>query len=114
MPGQMLAAVELDGAYDSERILTTDAATANVITSQIAGTDLHKPVLDLDLPAQLLPSSTPGHFHLLIDKEMTCSVYVKLLVALMDAGLVEPGYVSASIERGHTAVRLPWVRKELS
>lgn len=111
LAGQVLAAVELDGPYDAERVLTTDTDQANVITSRVDGTDLHKPVLDLDLPATLLPSSTPGHFHLLIDKAMTWEAYEALLHALADAGLVEPGYVSASQSRGYTAVRLPWVRK---
>lgn len=111
MQGQVLAAVELDGPYDAERVLTDDVAQANVITSRVVGTDLHKPVLDLDLPAKLLPSSTTGHFHLLIDRAMSWETYGALLNALADAGLVEPGYVSASLDRGYTAVRLPWVRK---
>lgn len=111
MTGQVLAAVELDGPYDSERVTGVDVGAANVITSAVAGTELHKPVLDLDLPAKLLPSSTPGHFHLLIDKEMTWETYARLLDALVDAGVVEPGFVNASRARGYTAVRLPWVHK---
>ncbi len=72
---------------------------------------VHRPVIDLDLPAQLVPSSTPGHHHLYIDKPMAWDVYMRLLVALADAGLVERGYVGATERRGYSAVRLPWVRK---
>jgi hypothetical protein len=114
LEGQALAVADLEAAYDPDRAITTDTAEGNVITSLVAGTNRHKPVLDLDLPAKLLPSSTPGHFHLFIDKEMSWETYEQLLRALADAGLIEPGYVSASQSRGYTAVRLPWIRKKTS
>lgn len=71
----------------------------------------HKPVLDIDFPAALLPSSTEGHYHLYLDKEVIWDDYVALLKALATCGIIEQGYANASIERGHTAVRLPWVKK---
>lgn len=111
MPGQALAVADLDGDYDAERELTDSLAEANLLTSKVAGTEMHKPVLDIDLPAKLLPSSTPGHFHLLIDQEVSWEAYLHLLDALVVAGLIEPGYANASRERGYTAIRLPWVRK---
>lgn len=93
--------------------ITTDIEQANVITSMIADrVTHHKVVIDLDLPTKLVPSSTPGHFHLYIDHEMELEPYMKLLKALLEAGLVEEGYVNAAIARGHTAVRLPWIKKE--
>lgn len=99
--------------YEDERSLTEDISMANVITSVVAGTDgkMHKVVIDVDLPATLLPSSTSGHHHLFIDREIPWEAYVNLLDAFVAAGIVEPGYVEASRIRGHTAVRLPWVRK---
>lgn len=72
----------------------------------------HKFLIDLDMPAKVVPSSTPGHCHLFIDHAMTWDTYEKLLIALADAGLVEPGYVNASIDQGYTTVRLPHVRKD--
>jgi hypothetical protein len=85
---------------------------ANIVTSKVKGTiNQHKPVLDIDFPATLIPSSTPGHFHLFLDREMSWFVYEKLLYALADAGILEEGYVGASIQRGYTAVRLPWIKK---
>lgn len=110
-PGQVLAAADLNAPYDTERVLDVPQSEANLVTSQIAGSDLHKPVIDIDLPAVLLPSSTPGHHHLFIDKPMSWETYVKLLDAMVEAGLVEPGYVNASVNRGYSSVRLPWVRK---
>ncbi|MBT2484828.1 MULTISPECIES: hypothetical protein [unclassified Microbacterium] len=101
-----------DYTEGESRRLTDDIAEANVITSRVSGEEnLHKVILDIDFPAKLVPSSTDGHFHLYIDKAIHWEAYVDLLGAMADAGLVEEGYVSASLERGHTAARLPWVKK---
>jgi hypothetical protein len=124
--GRQLALVDFDdtsydktGSYAKGRpdLLVRDVAGANLITSLMPGIPLapaggvHKPVIDIDLPAQLVPSSTPGHYHLYLDVEVPWDAYVDLLEALAAAGIVEHGYVSASIARGYTAVRPPWVRK---
>lgn len=85
---------------------------ANVVSSQIKGTtNLHKVVLDLDMDAVLMPSSTVGHHHLIIDKAMTWTQYQKLLNALADAGVIETGFANASFKRGATYVRTPWTHK---
>jgi hypothetical protein len=97
--------------HNTERVVTEDVDQATVITSRIAGSEKHKIVIDLDLPAQLIPSTTPGHFHLYVDHEVDWMTYVNLLQALAKARLVEQGYVDVSIFRGHTAARLPWVKK---
>jgi hypothetical protein len=59
----------------------------------------------------VFPSSTEGHFHLFIDKEMTWDHYRDLLCALAAVGIVEQKYVNATIDRGFSAVRLPWIKK---
>lgn len=106
------------GHPDRETTLPTvsmNIDSAQVITSSVEypePTGLHKPVLDIDFPAQLIPSTTPGHFHLYLDKEITWEKYRALLRALADAGVIEQGYCDASIARGYSAVRLPWVPKE--
>jgi hypothetical protein len=89
------------------------AGQADIVTS-ITESDpyIHTVVLDIDMEAKLVPSSTEGHYHLYIDKTMGWDKYVRLLEALAEAGILEPGYVGASIARGFTAVRLPWVKKE--
>lgn len=101
-----------DELHNTERVPTLDPENATVTTSRVAGKDgVHKVILDLDLPAKLVPSTTPGHFHLYVDHELDWDRYARLLEALGDAGLLEPGYVGASLARGHTAARLPWVKK---
>ncbi len=73
----------------------------------------HQVVLDIDHPVHVVESSTPGHHHLIIEVPggIPDEAYWKLVEALGLAGVVEPGYVNASITRGRTDVRLPWVSK---
>ncbi|MBV9919827.1 MAG: hypothetical protein JOY78_03095 [Pseudonocardia sp.] len=88
----------------------SELETANLVTSESVG-ERHRVVLDIDLPAKLIPSSTPGHSHLYINHEMSWEDYTRLLNVLAEVGIVEPGYVRASLDRGYTAVRLPWIKK---
>ena len=91
----------------------SDPKDGTVVTSEyLNGILMHKPVLDIDMPVAVLPSSTPGHYHLFIDKELTWDSYVQLLSVMSAIGILEDGFVSASLARGHTAVRLPWIKKE--
>ena len=73
----------------------------------------HMVLLDLDVPAHLVPSSTYGHSHLYIDVPggVPADVYWELVRALAKAGVIEPGYAGVSEERGYTALRLPWIHK---
>lgn len=98
-------------AYEGEVEDVTDPADANVITSQLLDSDLHAPVIDVDLPMRWVPSSTPGHGHLYIDHPMPAAYMWALIELLAEIGLVEPGYLRASQARGYTSVRLPWVKK---
>lgn len=72
----------------------------------------HMPVIDIDVKAFLIPSTTLGHSHLYIDHEVEWEDYIAMLKAMAKCGIVEPGYVSASEARGYTAVRLPWIKKQ--
>ncbi|MEO2133362.1 hypothetical protein [Microbacterium sp.] len=121
LPGLLLEvvqAIDEDKDYTEApyREYTRDVANATVATSKVVPVEgseenLHKVVLDIDIPAKLVPSSTPGHSHLYIDKAMPWGDYFELLSVLADVGLIERGYFDASIARGHTAARLPWVKK---
>ncbi len=118
LPGNLTAHIELGTGQSADASgkepieITEDLGKANVILSKMDDeSGQHRPVLDFDFPARLLPSSTEGHFHLLIDKPMSWEVYSALLVAMKDAGLLEEGYVNAALRRGYTAVRLPWIKK---
>lgn len=101
-----------DGESSPDRWPVETLATANAISSHVVGNeDLHLPVLDIDYEAALVPSSTPGHYHLFLDKPVAWDDYVDLLNALAACDIIEPGYASAAIARGATYVRKPGVRK---
>lgn len=81
---------------------------ANLIVSGPNHVGKHSPVLDIDIPVDLIESSTPGHYHLGFPSvEIDWDDYQYLLRALKKCGIIEPGYMGASIERGFTAVRTP-------
>ena len=85
---------------------------SNIICSDMVDHDgLHMPVIDLDVPAYLLPSSTKGHSHLYIDVPVSADKYMELLHLLADMGIVERGYANVSEKKGYSSVRLPWVKK---
>ena len=123
-PGNIMqTAGTFDANYGAEevRFFTDDLDAAAVLTSIVAdempevrpltGYPMHRPVLDLDFPAQLIPSSTPGHFHLYLDVKIPWRKYMKMLKAMEKAGVLEPGYVRAAHDRGFSGVRLPWIKK---
>ena len=97
--------------YQGDDAVTTSEQEANIVTSYLGG-ELHAPVLDIDFGAQLIPSSTPGHFHLYFEKAMTWDNYCGLLKALGDVGILEEGYVKASLRRGYSSVRKPGIYKQ--
>lgn len=102
---------EEDDAYESEHVPTDRIQDAEIILSTDA-LGRHRPVLDIDFPVHVVPSSTPGHYHLYLDKPLPWPRYRRLLEALADAGIIEPGYARVSIARRYTSVRLPWIRKD--
>lgn len=101
-----------DDDYESAHVETENIGEAHIVLSFSKETRVHRPVLDIDFPVAVLPSSTPGHFHLYIDKPLSWSKYRRLLMALADAGIIEDGYASVSMDREYTSVRLPWVKKK--
>jgi hypothetical protein len=84
---------------------------ANLITSE-AAPDTHYVMLDIDMDAALVPSTTPGHHHLYINKTMKWDDYELLLYVLADCGIISQGYYEASVEKKCTALRLPDVKKQ--
>ena len=109
---------------DRREVDASDLHLANVVTSLhrdlttfdegLGFAPAHALVLDIDHPCWLMPSTTPGHYHLYVDVPggIPNSKYVDLLTSLANAGVIEWGYASASIARGFTSVRLPWIKKE--
>jgi hypothetical protein len=104
-------------AYNASVPLETVADEANLIGSIVEGDlgeygGLHMPVFDVDgISVRVVPSATPGNCHVYIDKAVEWSWYKRLLFAFADAGIVERGYVEASIRQGATFVRKPGVAK---
>ncbi len=100
--------------YDGSDVnLGVRFAKANVNTSQIRNDprERHMIALDVDVPVQVYPSSTPGHSHLYIEKPITQPQLIELLGVFSSLGIIEEGYAGASARRGFTCLRLPWVRK---
>lgn len=83
---------------------------ANLVSS-LCSDGKHRLVVDLDVPAHLEPSTTPGNHHLYIDVPMEWDRYKTLLYALRAAGIIEYGYCDVSVKQGQTFVRLPGVVK---
>lgn len=115
--GNIRAPLSLDGPDPEWDATINDAevcelAKANILTSEAQGRPgIHKFMIDVDLPVVVMPSSTPGHWHLYIDVDIEWERYVALLRALAEAGVIEVGYARASIKRGYTSLRPPWIAK---
>lgn len=73
---------------------------------------LHFPVLDLDFACTLIESTTPGHYHLFLDRGLTHAQYDKLLSTLVELGLYDKGCYSRFQKNGLTVLRLPWIEKD--
>jgi hypothetical protein len=85
---------------------------ANLI-SDLGEDNKHYPVIDLDIPCRLLESSTPGHFHLYIDKAVpNWFEYLALLSQMVKCGLVEEQFYKAASRRGMAFVRRPQAPKK--
>lgn len=106
------------GASTKERRWEVADKKAKLISSELKGDyqedihgldqELHSPVLDIDFAARLIPSSTPGHFHLYLDGlHLSWEKYARLLTALAEAGVIEKGYAGAAIRRKATFVWKP-------
>lgn len=101
--------------YSQEEREPAVIGEANVSTSiREDAEDSHALLLDLDIPAWLIPSSTEGHSHLYVDAKIPTATYFRLLDALAEAGVIQPGYAQSSKHRGGTALRLPWVKKPVA
>jgi len=100
------------GYSDRERKMPVTAPEqgANIVSSLLTN-GMHAPAIDLDVPARLVPSSTPGHGHLYIAHEMSWRDYRALLFTMAKVGLVEEGFYQSSLRRRATHLRLPGVAK---
>lgn len=72
----------------------------------------HALLLDLDMPAYLIPSSTPGKSHLYVDVRMDYDKMIAVMEALEAAGVIQGAWVHLTKEREQAALRTPWTRKK--
>lgn len=119
MRGHMTVRTTIFGNSDemvAEPWVDKPIETANLITSKVErypyGVEYHRPVLDLDFEAELIPSSTPGHYHLYLNHLMPKQTYFNLLRSLAEAGIIQYGFADSAIERGASSARLPWIKKD--
>lgn len=71
-------------------------------------------VLNLDplCDFALMQSTTPDHYHLILDVNLPWEKYRRLLRLFADYGVIEPGYAKGAIANGFSAIRPPWIRKD--
>jgi hypothetical protein len=89
---------------------------ANLLTSRIEATidteeEKHFIIMDVDHEAELIPSSTPGHYHLYIYHEVTKEQLDKFVAVAREIGLIQQGIVRGYKERGVLCLRKPGVVK---
>lgn len=100
-----------DHAPEDEDRVRCSKEEANLVGS-LCDDGLHRPVLDLDFPCRLVPSSTEGHFHLYLEVALETEPYLRLVRALAEAKVVSAFYAKAAEVRRQTFVRPEWVKKE--
>jgi hypothetical protein len=108
------ASFMVDGLKAKNEELQRSSADATLVTSA-TGKDVNKcshyPVIDIDVPMNLVPASRIGHTHLYINHPVPQEGLFEILDVLAKWGIVEDGYVKASKARGYSGVRLPWIKK---
>lgn len=87
-----------------------DDRTVEMVLDKTAGK--HRVLLDLDVPHIYVPSSEPGHGHLIIDVPQPWDKLQKLLQLLGEMGILQWGFVDATTSRGETWLRRPGVSKD--
>lgn len=91
---------------DLDRWPVEHARDANLVSS-LTFNGTHAPIIDLDFPHRVVPSSTPGHSHLFLDVEMSRFKLIVLMLTLWFCGVVEMGHAVWTIRRGASFVRIP-------
>lgn len=85
---------------------------ANLIGSRLQNTQTHRLMLDLDFECELVPSSTPGRYHLYANKFLHHEDMDKLVNTLVEVGILNEGIKTMQWDaNGELALRLPWVKK---
>ena len=102
---------EYGGTARPRRVEVKDVDQANLVSS-LTVNNTHAPALDIDFPVHVVPSSTPGHYHLYLEKELSWVDYHKLLTTLYEVGIIEKEWFDMSMSFMQTYLRLPHIHKE--
>jgi hypothetical protein len=94
------------------RRLATCGLAASQDSSELESKPADGVVITLNVPVELVPSSTAGHFHLYIDREITWANYRWLLLAMRDAGLIGQDFCTMCLGSLQSFVRKPNVTKQ--
>lgn len=115
--GRLMWRADLDDDYRDRDNYVTPAteSQANVIGSK-CNDGLYRPVIDLDFPARLIPSRTPGHFHLMLDGiGLSEEKFTFLMNALAEVGILNQGIIKFQVDPvGDSFVRKPGIKKALA
>ena len=89
---------------------------ANIVTSKwyesrVGNVSMHKLFLDLDIEHLYVPSSTPGHGHLMINVDLDEKDLKELVALLVKLNVLSPGSLGQLVTRGANSLRLPWIKK---
>ena len=72
----------------------------------------HVLILDIDDEHFYRESSSTGHGHLIINKELSFDDMVEVLEVLGKHGIIQEGFVEGTKRRGYASVRTPWAVKD--
>lgn len=100
---------EEDDIAADNRVPANSMAQTEVFGSKYD--DVHIVQLDLDIQAALIPSSTEGNFHLVLNHHLEWDDYKRFLKVCAEVGIINQGYYTFAVARGETYLRAPWVTK---
>jgi hypothetical protein len=103
-----------NGYLEPKEYIQTDKEESNLVTSKLdyLKGNLHAPAFDVDFPVECYESSTPGHYHILIDVPMPWWKYRLLMWWMAKCGILEKGYYKASVARKASYLRKKGVKKK--
>lgn len=90
---------------------STPRDTANLVSSKTQRPRVHLPIIDLDIPHEYSPSSTPGRAHLYLDEAIPRWRWLLLMIGLRQGRVIDKGFFWWSLRRGANFVRLPGIKK---
>ena len=98
---------------DLKPVVVSSLREANLIDSRVPDKPgIHRPIFDFDgMECTLVPSSTPGNFHLYVEKEVEWEKWLKVLESMAEAGLIQWGFYRLSKLRGASFARKPGIVK---